>query len=172
MKEKISDLPLIRLTAGEILEERGQEEKAIGVPPDTTIREALRLMLEKKIGSILVMEGEEVKGIWTERDLMCNTMSPDFDPGTAKIVDHMSANLHYAAWEDTVLQLIDKFFGYRIRHLLIKKEGKFAGLLSAGAVIRAGLSERTRQFKELNTMVSWEFYEDWKWSKKKDRDEA
>ena len=170
MEEKANDLPLIKLTAGEILEEK--EEKAIGVPPDTTIREALRLMMEKKIGSILVMEGEEVKGIWTERDLMKDTMSPGFDPETARIGDHMSVNLHYAAWEDTVLQLLDKFFGYRVRHLLVRKEGTFAGLLSAGAVVRAGLTERTKQLKELNTMVSWEFYEDWKWSKKKDRDEG
>ena len=171
MEEKMSDLPLIKLTAGEILEET--EEKAIAVPPGTTIREALRLMMEKKIGSILIMEGEEVKGIWTERDLMKDTMSPGFDPETAQIGDHMSTTLHYAAWEDTVLQLMDKFFGYRIRHLLIKKGGKFAGLLSAGSVVRAGLTERTRQLKELNTMVSWEFYEDWKWSKKKkEQDEA
>ena len=165
MEEKISDQPLITLTAGEILEEK--DEKAIRVSPDTTIREALQIMLEKGIGSMLVMEGDEVKGIWTERDLMRDTVTAGFDPGTAKIGDHMSTNLHYASWDDTVLQLLDKFLGYRIRHLLIEKEGKFAGLLSAGSVVRAGLTERTKQLKELHTMVSWEFYEDWKWSRKK-----
>ena len=103
MEEKIGDLPLIKLTAGEILEEK--EEKAFSVPPDTTIREALRLMLEKKMGSVLVMEGGEVKGIWTERDLMKDTLAPGFDPQEAKIGDHMSVNLHYADWNDTVLQL-------------------------------------------------------------------
>jgi CBS domain-containing protein len=164
MEEKISDQPLITLTAGEILEDK--EEKAISVTPETTIYEALRVMLEKRIGSILVMEGDEVKGIWTERDLMSDAVVEGFDPRTAKVGDHMSTNLHYGSWDDTVLQLLDKFLGYRIRHLLIRKEGEFVGLLSAGTVVRAGLTERTRQLKELNAMVSWEFYEDWKWSRK------
>ena len=124
-------------------------------------------MLEKGIGSILVMEGEEVRGIWTERDLMRDTLAPGFDPDTTKVKDCMSTKLHYASWNDNVLQLLDKFLGHRIRHLLIEREGKFAGLLSAGSVVRAGLTERTKQLKELQTMVSWEFYEDWKWSKKK-----
>jgi signal-transduction protein with cAMP-binding, CBS, and nucleotidyltransferase domain len=165
MEEKISDLPLMKLTAGEILEEK--DEKAISVSPDTTIRAALQIMLEKGIGSILVMEGEEVKGIWTERDLMKDTLSQDFDPDTTKIGDRMTTDLHYASWNDSVLQLMDRFLGLRIRHLLIEKEGKFAGLLSAGTVVRAALTERSKQLKELNTMVSWEFYEDWKWSRKK-----
>lgn len=165
MKEKTRDLPLIKLTAGEILEEN--DEKAICVPPDTTIAGALHIMLEKGIGSILVTEGDEVKGIWTERDLMRDTVTAGFNPDTAKVGDHMSTTLHYASWDDSVLQLLDKFLGYRIRHLLIEKEGKFAGLLSAGTVVRAGLTERTKQLKKLHTMVSWEFYEDWKWSRKK-----
>jgi CBS domain-containing protein len=165
MEEKISDLPLMKLTAGEILEEK--DEKAVSVTPDTTVRASLEIMLRKGIGSILVMEGEEVKGIWTERDLMKDSLSPGFNPDTAKIGDLMTTRLHYAEWDDPVLSLLDKFLGLRIRHLLIRKEGRFVGLLSAGTVVRAGLTERTRQLKELNTMVSWEFYEDWKWSRKK-----
>jgi len=169
MEEKISDLPLIKLTAGQILEDR--EEKAISVLPDTTIFDALRLMLEKEVGSVLVMEGDEVRGIWTERDLMRDTVKEGFDPKKAKVGDCMSSQLHYASWGAPVLELLDKFLGHRVRHLLIEKDGKFAGLLSAGSVVRAGLTERTRQLKELNTMVSWEFYEDWKW-RKKDREKG
>jgi CBS domain-containing protein len=165
MEEKTGGLPLMKLTAGQILESK--DEKAICVSPDTTIRGALQIMLEKEIGSVLIMEGEEVRGIWTERDLMKDVLAPGFDPDTTMVKDCMSTHLHYASWDDTALQLLDKFLGYRIRHLLIEREGRFAGLLSAGSVVRAGLTERTKQLKELHNMVSWEFYEDWKWSKKK-----
>jgi CBS domain-containing protein len=165
MEEKTGGLPLMKLTAGQILESK--DEKAICVSPDTTIRGALQVMLEKGIGSVLIMEGEEVRGIWTERDLMKDVLAPGFDPDTTQVKDCMSTHLHYASWDDTALQLLDKFLGYRIRHLLIEREGRFAGLLSAGSVVRAGLTERTKQLKELHNMVSWEFYEDWKWSKKK-----
>ena len=106
-------------------------------------------------------------GIWTERDIFKDTLSLYFDPYTTKIGDRMTTYIHYASGNDSVLQLMDRFLGLRIRHLLIEKEGKFAGLLSAGTVVRAALTERSKQLKELNTMVSWEFYEDWKWSRKK-----
>jgi signal-transduction protein with cAMP-binding, CBS, and nucleotidyltransferase domain len=155
----------LRITAGEVLE--GLEEVDFSVTPDTTIHDALQQMLKRQKGAVLIMEENEVKGIWTERDLMGDTVSETFNPGSAKVGDHMSTDLHYASWNDSIMALMDKYLGLRIRHLLIEKDGKFAGLLSAADVVRAALTERTKQLEELNTMVSWEFYEDWRWRKKK-----
>lgn len=168
MEENVRDLPLLKLTAGQILEDI--DEKSLSVTPETTIHEALLRMLEKGFGAVLVMEGDDVRGIWTERDLMRDVVQAGFDAGKAQIKDHMSTDLHYASWNDTVLVLLDNFFGHRIRHLLIERDGKFQGVLSAGAVVRAGLTERTKQLRELNAMVSWEFYEDWKWNRKKKKE--
>jgi signal-transduction protein with cAMP-binding, CBS, and nucleotidyltransferase domain len=165
MEERAAGFPLTTLTAGEILRE--QEEKALSVTPDTTICDALRLMVDGETGSVLVMEGGKVLGIWTERDLMQDILTEQFDMNTARIGDHMSTDLHYASSDDPIFLLLDKFFGYRIRHLLIQDKGEFAGLLGMSEVIRASLTEMARQVKELNTMVSLDFYEGWKWRKKK-----
>ncbi len=152
------------LTAGEILEKKGHE--IISVSPEDTIYNALKTMLSKNIGAILVKDGDEYVGIWTERDLMRNVMDENFNPRTAKIKDYMITGLRYAPHTDSLYQLLDKFLGMRLRHLLIEKNGKFIGLLSAGDVNKAMLIEKTKEIERLNQMVSWRYYEDWKWKKK------
>jgi signal-transduction protein with cAMP-binding, CBS, and nucleotidyltransferase domain len=78
----------------------------------------------------------------------------------------MSFPLKTAPHTDHIFQLIDKLLGYHTRHLLIEKEGKYIGLLYARDVVRVGFTERTKQLRELDEMVSFEFYENWKWKKK------
>jgi hypothetical protein len=53
--------------------------------------------------------------------------------------------------------------------LIIEKESRCIGFISIGDVLRAGLIEKDRQFKEINALVSWDYYENWKWGRKKAR---
>ncbi|MFQ5602468.1 MAG: cyclic nucleotide-binding/CBS domain-containing protein [bacterium] len=152
-------------TAEDIINEKSSD--MIWVSPDTTIEEALKIMVENRFGSMVIKDGEKIVGIWTERDLMEDILTKGFDPKKAKIGDYMTKDLITAPHTDTVYHLLDKFLGLRQRHLFIEKEGKYIGLLSTGDVIRAGLLEKDRELSELNAMVSWNFYEDWKWKKKK-----
>ena len=148
-------------TAEQMIKEKGNH--LINVSPDTTIYDALRLMIEKQIGAILVKKGDEIVGIWTERDLMRNTVTAGFDAQKAKIGDYMTTGLKSAPASDTVYMLKDKFLGLKLRHLLIEKEGKYIGLLSIGDVIKASIQEKDQELKNLNAMVSWEYYENWRW---------
>ncbi len=152
-------------TAEELLHEKGDE--MICVSPETVINDALKVMNEKKIGAILIQEGENIIGIWTERDLMKNIIIEDFDIKTAKIKDYMATNIQYALYTETIFQLKDKFLGKRLRHLLIEKDKKYIGLLSAGDVMKASLNEKTKELESLNAIANWEYYENWKWKKKK-----
>ncbi len=152
------------LTAGEILDRKGHE--IISVSPDDTIYNALKVMLGKNIGAILVKDGEEYVGIWTERDLMRDVMDENFNPRTEKVKDHMVTGLKFADYSESCYQLLDKFLGMRLRHLLIKKNNKYIGILSIGDVNKALLVEKTKEIERLNQMVSWRYYEDWKWKKK------
>lgn len=57
---------------------------------------------------------------------------------------------------------MDKFFGLRLRHLLIEQDGEFIGLLSIGDVVRSALRQRTRELEELQQVANWEYYAEWK----------
>lgn len=150
-------------TAEDILKSKGGE--IVAVSPDTTLEKALEVMITKKIGSIFVRENGNIIGVWTERDLMHDVLDPDFSPQKARIADYMARDLHYAPSTDSIYSLLDKFLGKRLRHLLIKKNDEFIGMLSTGDVIKADLNDKTRELKELNAIVSWEYYENWRWDK-------
>ena len=65
-------------TAEDIIREKNRE--TLSVTRGTLIYEAVRIMVANKVGAILVRENEEIVGVWTERDLLRNTLEEDFDP--------------------------------------------------------------------------------------------
>ena len=124
-------------------------------------------MNEKKIGAILVQEGDDLIGIWTERDYLRNSGDPDFNPQKVKIGDYMSSPLHFADYDANLTQLEEMFLGLYLRHLPVQKNGKFIGMVSIGDVLRANLLEKDSKIKELNSLASWQYYETWGWDRKK-----
>jgi signal-transduction protein with cAMP-binding, CBS, and nucleotidyltransferase domain len=148
-------------TAQKILSEKGGG--IIGVPPETTVADTLRRMAEHKVGAIVVLDGETPIGIWTSRDLMRNILLPDFDPQRDPIAKYMQTHLKTALHTATAYEMMDKFLGLRVNHLLIEENGHFIGLLSSGDVMKAAIQEKTEELKSLQSMVSWEYYEEWRW---------
>ena len=143
-----------------------KDKDIITIPEDSTIYDALKVMVKNHIGAILVTRDEKIVGVWSERDLMEDTLKEGFDPRKAIMKDYMTTNLVSASFDDSIYSLLDKFLGRRLRHLLIEKEGEYIGFLSTGDVIKANLWEKTRELKELNAIVSWEYYENWRWTGK------
>ncbi len=152
-------------TAEEMLNEKSRD--MICVSTETTVHEALKVMVKNRIGAILIKKEDQIIGIWTERDHMCNALEEGFNAKSAMLGDLMTTELHCAPHDATVYLLLDIFLGKRFRHLFIEKDGKYIGLLSMGDVIRASLDAKAEELQALNAMVSWDYYEDWKWKKKK-----
>jgi signal-transduction protein with cAMP-binding, CBS, and nucleotidyltransferase domain len=119
-------------------------------------------MTQNKVGSTVILEEEKIIGIWTERDLMFRVMEEGFNPKTARLKDNVSFNIVSANIEEHAYQLMDKFLGRRVRHLLIEEDGEYIGLLSVGDVMKANLQQKNEEFEKLNQMVSLEYYENWK----------
>ena len=152
-------------TAEQIVNEKGGE--IISVQDTTTIHAALEMMVATQVGAIVVTVGGRPSGIWSSRDLMRNVLKPDFDPRTATVGDYMTPNIHSAPHTDTTFNLMDKFLGLRINHLLVKKEGEYIGLLSTGDVMKTVIQEKTAELDKLQSMVNWDYYEEWKWNPSK-----
>ncbi|RMD59654.1 MAG: CBS domain-containing protein [Nitrospirae bacterium] len=151
-------------TAEDLLKEKGGH--LITVPPDTTVEEVLKIMIDKHIAAMLVEKDGKIVGIWADRDLLRDVLRPGFNPKTSKIGDYMITALPTAPHTDTVYQLMDKFMGKKVRHLLITKNGEIIGMLSVGDVIVATLKEKDEELRKLKEEVSWDYYEDWQeWKK-------
>lgn len=148
-------------TANDMIQEKGSD--ILCVPIGTIVWDALKKMNAGKVGAILVTRDDKPAGIWTERDLMRNMIVADFDPKTDRIENYMTKDLIFAPHTDTVYNLMDKFLGLRVRHLLIEKKGETIGMVSSGDVMKASIQEKDGELKQLNTMVGWDYYENWCW---------
>ena len=152
-------------TAEDIVNDKNQQ--ILTVSFDDTVQTACEFMVKNKIGAVLVEKDGEFVGIWTERDLLRNITEEGFDLRTAKVGNYMTSPLHTAPHNTHAHKLEEMFLGLFVRHLVIEKEGHYIGFISIGDVLRASLIEKDRRFKEINTMVGWDYYENWKWGRKK-----
>ena len=148
-------------TANDMIQEKGSD--LLCVPVGTTLWKALEKMNARNVGAILVTRDEKPVGIWTERDLMRNVLDAGCDLKRSLIEDYMTKDLIFAPHTDTVYNLMDKFLGLRVRHLLIEKDGETIGMVSGGDVMKASIQEKDGELKQLNTMVGWDYHENWCW---------
>jgi signal-transduction protein with cAMP-binding, CBS, and nucleotidyltransferase domain len=150
----------MKRTARDILQEKGGQ--MITVSSEATVYQAVKIMAQNRVGSVVVVDEGKIVGIWTERDLMYRLIDDEFNARTELIGQSMTRVLISANVEDQAYQLYDKFLGRRIRHLLIEEHGEYVGILSVGDVMRANLQQRAEEYRDLNEMVSLEYYENWK----------
>ncbi len=152
-------------TAEDILKDKQRD--IVSISWDRTVHQACRKMVDNKIGAILVKKNDEYVGIWSERDMLRNIISKGFNPKTEKVGDYMTSPLRTASHRTRIYKLEEMFLGLFLRHLLIEKDGEHIGMISIGDVLRAGLLEKDRQFKEINDFVSWDYYENWRAGRQK-----
>jgi signal-transduction protein with cAMP-binding, CBS, and nucleotidyltransferase domain len=150
----------MKRSARDILKEKGGH--LVTINSNASVYQALTLMTQNHVGSVVVLENEKIIGIYTERDLMFHALEEGFDSKTSRLKDHLSENLISANVDDQAYQLYDKFLGQRIRHLLIEENGDYIGLLSVGDVMKANLQQKTEELEELQKMINLEYYENWK----------
>lgn len=151
--------------AGDILQ--GKSGEMITAEADQTVMEVLQVMVEKNIGAILVRRDGQIIGIWTEKDYVRNSLQAGFDLRKTRVGDVMIPTFHKASYDTPIPKLQEMYLGLYTRYVMIEKEGRFVGLLSIGDVLRASLLEKDRELKNLNELVSWDYYEDWRWDAKK-----
>jgi len=144
-------------TAGEILKAKTSE--LISVTPDTTLANALKIMSVHNFGAILVKEKGQIVGIWTERDLIFDSIKESFDCKNAVIKDYMSTELKSAKSSETIYHLMEKYLGLKVRHLLIEENGEYIGMLTSGDVLKEVLLEKNKEITDLTSLVGWEYYD-------------
>jgi CBS domain-containing protein len=106
------------------------------VPSTVTVAEAVRTMNQNKIGSVLVMNGAKLAGIFTERDVLRRVVGAELDPLTTPVTKVMTTDVLTVEPAATVQQVIDVFTEKRCRHLPVMRDGRVVGMISIGDVSR------------------------------------
>ncbi len=127
-------------TVREILSSKGYD--IYSVSPDDTIFSALKMMAEKKIGAILVIENGEIMGIMSERDYARKVILEGKSSKDSKVRDIMSDKVIYVSTDTMVEECMALMIEKRIRHLPVLANHKLMGIISIGDVVKAVIDEK------------------------------
>lgn len=128
------------------------------ISPDLTVYEALKLMSEKEIGALIVMEGEKVMGIISERDYARKIILFGKTSKETMIREVMSSNLIRVTPETSVEDCMILMTGKHVRHLPVFEQEKFVGIISIGDVVKSIISNKEALIDQLSDYISGSKY--------------
>ncbi len=135
-----------------LLDSKGGELRT--VPTTVTVSAAVQEMNRHKIGAILVMDGEKLAGIFTERDVLTRVVAGDLDPKTTPITAVMTTSVLTTTPVATVQQVMEIFTERRCRHLPVIEDGRLKGLISIGDVSRWVANSHRAEAESLRQYIS------------------
>ena len=138
-------------TVGRILKTKGSTVWTIS--QDALVSEALKLFVEKRISSVIAMEGDKVAGIFTERDFAHKVGLYGKDPTKIKIEEVMTRELITVNPSQSVHVCMNLMTENRIRHLPVFKGGELVGIVSIGDVLKDMIEELEFMIKQLEGYI-------------------
>lgn len=117
-----------------ILDRKGRQ--VYSVAPSVTVAEAVAEMNLHRVGSVLVIEGGRLVGIFTERDVLRRLVGPGLDPHRVTVDKVMTANVMTIAPDFSIEESMALFTEKRFRHLPVLDDGKLVGTISIGDITR------------------------------------
>ncbi len=135
-----------------LLDSKGRE--IISITRDASVFDAIKLMADRAVGSLLVLEGDELLGIVTERDYARKVIIKGRASESTRVDEIMTTDLVTATPEQSVNQCMTLMSENRIRHLPVLADGKVAGLISIGDLVQAIISDQQEAIEQLEQYIS------------------
>jgi CBS domain-containing protein len=135
----------------EILTMKGNQ--IYSVSPDSTVYDALKLMADKNIGAVLVLEGQKLCGIMSERDYARKVILKAKFSKEVLVKEIMSSEIFCIDIEQTITVTQAIMTKKRIRHLPVIDRGELVGIVSIGDVVNASMDNKTFLIDQLITYI-------------------
>jgi predicted transcriptional regulator len=119
------------------------------VAPNTLVTECVRTMTARKIGALIVLDGERLVGIFTERDALNKVLAAGRDPGKTNVAEVMTKDPYSIPPTTTVGEAMELVTKRRFRHLPIVKDGKVLAVISSGDLIHWLVKDQVGEVQEL-----------------------
>ncbi len=124
------------------------------ITPDTTVYQALEIMVEKNVSALLVMENEKLAGIFTERDYARKVVLKGKSSKDTRIGDIMTGDLITVSPSSTIDECMQLMTSKFIRHLPVVANTKLVGIISIGDVVRQIIEEQKSIIGHMEQYIS------------------
>lgn len=139
-------------TVRDVLKEKGSQVWSIQA--DAWVYDALKLMADKEIGALVVLEGEEVVGILSERDYARQVILKGRTSRETLVGEIMTRKVVYIRPDNTVEECMALMTHKRIRHLPVMDENRLVGIVSIGDIVKAVISEQQFMIQQLENYIT------------------
>lgn len=135
----------------DILAHKGRS--IISVPPQAIVIEALKIMSERNIGSVLVMEGASYAGLLTERDYARKVILKGKASSDVRVAEIMSTGLPTIQPETSIEECMELMSENNLRYLPVFEEGAVIGIISINDVIKAVITNQQDTIQHLENYI-------------------
>jgi CBS domain-containing protein len=139
-------------TVRNILQDKGQTVRSAS--PETPVIEALKMMAEINVGALVVLKGDEVVGIFSERDYARKLVLKGRSHDSTTLKDIMTSGVITVNPDQSMDDCMALMTAKRIRHLPVVEKGKLVGIISIGDVVKADISEKEHLIKQLENYIT------------------
>lgn len=139
-------------TVAQILKSK-PSQAVCSIAPTALVLDAIRLLAEKGIGALLVMEGEQVVGIVTERDYARKVDCWGRSSTDTRVSAIMTSDVMYVRPDQTSEQCMVLMTENRLRHLPVMEHGKLIGLISIGDLVKDIISQQQLVIRQLEHYI-------------------
>lgn len=129
------------------------ERRVAIMDENRTVLEAAKVMVERTIGSVVVDGSSDIKGIFTERDLM-RLIAQEGDPATTTLKEVMRPALVRARPDDSVEHCLNLMRKHQCRHLLVFEGEEFVGIISLRDLAALMLEEKAAMVEQLTAYIT------------------
>ena len=139
-------------TVSKVIEKKGSD--ILSVSPDSIVFDAIEKMAERSAGTALVMEGDQLVGLISERDFIRKIYLQNKCGQGVKVSEIMSTELTTVSPDELLENCMAIMTEKRIRHLPVVEEGKVVGVISIGDIVKFMAEQKESEIKNLQSYIS------------------
>ena len=133
------------------------DQESAAVHPESTVAEAIRLMLARRVGAVVVVDANRVVGIFTERDVLKKLALSGRDPEKVPVSEMMTTPVETASPQTSPGDALMSMLEHHFRHLpVVDSSGRLRGVLSIRNLLHGQMEELRRQLHSLEHYVASE----------------
>jgi len=136
---------------------RAKGSQIYSIASDATVYDAVRTMVDHNVGSLLVLEGEDVKGIITERDYLREIVLHGRTSRETRVREIMKAQVICVEPSRPVEDCMAIMSSKRIRHLPVVQEGRLVGIVSIGDIVKQRAADREVEIRYLTDYITGKY---------------
>jgi len=135
----------------DILEEKGTQVYAVS--PDATVYEALQIMADKNVGALMVIEGDTVAGLVSERDYARKIILKGKFSKDVPVREIMTVDIIRIGPDNDVEYCMELMTDKRVRHLPVFENDRLIGIISIGDIVKAIIEHKEEIIEQLENYI-------------------